>query len=102
MGVEKAEKEKRNESLRDFILDKAFVLVETSLKDRGFIVERGFNKLISPFIEMLEKRGWQVLGEHKAPDFVALVKGFYDNGGSRREEGVCQRKVDIFQQRNYK
>ena len=53
--------------------------MEKSLKDRGFIVKRGFNKLISPFIEMLEKRGWQLLGEHKAPGFVALVKEFYAN-----------------------
>ena len=49
------------------------------LKDRGFIVKRGFNKLISPFIEMLEKRGWKLLGEHKVPGFVALVKEFYAN-----------------------
>ena len=50
------------------------------LKDWVFIVERGFNKFISPFIEMIEKRGLQLLNEHKAhkaPDFVALVKGFY-------------------------
>ena len=53
--------------------------MEKSLKDKGFIVERGFNKLIPPFIEMLEKKGWQLLGEHKAPSFVALVKEFYAN-----------------------
>ena len=50
-----------------------------SFKDRGFIVERGFNKLISPFIELLEKRGWKLLGENKALGFVALVKEFYGN-----------------------
>ena len=49
------------------------------MKDRGFIVERGFNKLISPFVEMIEKRGWHLLSEHKAPGFVALVKEFYAN-----------------------
>ena len=42
--------------LRILISDKAFSLMEKSLKDRGFIVERGFKKLISPFSEMLEKR----------------------------------------------
>ena len=40
----------------------------------GFIVERGFKKLISHFSEMLENRGWQSLGEHKAPGCAALVK----------------------------
>ena len=80
-GAEEAETEQRNERVRDFISDKAFVLMEKSLKDKGFIIERGFmfNKLISPFIEMLEKRGWKLLGEHKEPGFVALVKGFYAN-----------------------
>ena len=61
------------------ILDKAAVLMEKSLKDRGFIVERGFKKLISHFFEMLEKRGWQSLGEHKEPGCAALVKEFFAN-----------------------
>ena len=39
--------------------------MEKSLKDRGFIVERGFKKMISHFSEMLKKRGWQSLGKHK-------------------------------------
>ena len=53
--------------------------MEKGLKDRGFIVERGFNELISPFIEMLERRGWKILGEHKSLGLVALVKEFYAN-----------------------
>ena len=48
--------------------------MEKILKDRGFIVERGFKKLISLFSKMLEKRGWQSLGEHKEPGCAALVK----------------------------
>ena len=40
-GAEEAEAELRNEKVRDFVLDKAFVLMEKGLKDRGFIVERG-------------------------------------------------------------
>ena len=77
--AEEAETEQRHERVRDFILEKAFVLMEKVLKDRGFIFERGFNKLISPLIEILEKRGWQLLGEHKSPGLVALVKEFYVN-----------------------
>ena len=50
------ETEQKNEKVRDFVSDKAFALWEKGLKERGFIVERGFNKLISPFTEMLEKR----------------------------------------------
>ena len=44
--------------VRSLILNKAAALMEKSLKDKGFIVERGFKKLIFPFAEMLEKRGW--------------------------------------------
>ena len=33
-------------------------LMENGLKDRGFIAERGFKKLISLFVEMIEKREW--------------------------------------------
>ena len=56
-GAEEAEVKQRNEKVRSLILDKATALMEKSLKDKGFIVERGLKKLISPFSEMLEKRG---------------------------------------------
>ena len=50
--------------------------MEGSLKDRGFISERGFKQVIPPFAEMLENRGWQSLGEHKEPGYAFLVKEF--------------------------
>ena len=59
--------------------EKAATLMEGSLKDRGFIAERGFKKVISPFTEMLEKRGWQSLNEHKEPSYASLVKEFFVN-----------------------
>ena len=46
------------EKARNFISKKAVALMERSLKNRGFIAERGFKKVPSPFAEMLEKRGW--------------------------------------------
>ena len=65
--------------------------MERSLKDRGFIVERGFKRLISPFVEMLEKRGWQSLGEHKEPGYVALVKEFFANLVEKEEKRLYVR-----------
>ena len=76
--------------------------MEKSLKDMGFIVEREFKKLISHFAEMLEKRGWQSLGEHKEPGCAALVKEFFANGGRGRKESVHQRAMDRLQQREDK
>ena len=55
-GAEEAETEQRNERVKILISDKASALMEKILKNRGFIFERGFNKLISPFSKMLEKR----------------------------------------------
>ena len=54
--TEETETKQRAEKARNFISDKAVALMEKSLKERGFIAERGFKKLISPFVEMLEKR----------------------------------------------
>ena len=73
MRTEETETEQRVEKVRNFISDKA-ALMEKSLKDRGFIAERGFKNLISHFVEMLEKREWQALGKHKEPRWAALVK----------------------------
>ena len=42
--------------MRNFISEKAVAIMEGSLKDRGFIAEKGFKKVISLFFEMLEKR----------------------------------------------
>ena len=64
--------------------------MEKSLKERGFITERGFKKLVSPFIEMLEKREWQALGKHKEPGCAAMVKEFFAN--MVEEEG---KKVNV-------
>ena len=49
-------KEKGAKKLRSLISEKAAALMEKNLKDRGFIVEKGFRKIISPFVEILEKR----------------------------------------------
>ena len=57
-GADEAEVEQGKDKARDFISGKAAALMERSLKDNGFIAERGFKRLISPFVEMLEKRGW--------------------------------------------
>ena len=67
------------ERAKNFISEKATALMEGSLKDRGFIDERGFKKVISPFAEMLEKRGWQSLGEHRELGYASLVKEFFAN-----------------------
>ena len=75
----------------NFISKKAIALMEGSLKDRGFIAERGFKKVISPFTEMLEKRGWQALSEHKEPGYASLVKELFANMVEREGKRVYVR-----------
>ena len=53
--------------------------MEGSLKNRGFIAERGFKNIISLFAEVLEMREWQLLAEHKESGYASLVKEFYSN-----------------------
>ena len=53
-----------------------------------FIGEKVFSKLISPFLETIEYRGWHLFCEHKAPGFVDVVKEFYSNTLDLREK-IC-------------
>ena len=55
--------------------------------------ERGFRKLISPFSEVIEKRGWGFFYEHKAPGFSALAREFYANMVGMKEDSVYVRGV---------
>ena len=49
------------------------------MQHKDFIGERGFSKLISPFLEIIENRVWHLFYEHKAAGFVDVVKEFYSN-----------------------
>ena len=42
--------------MSEFVSDSAFVLGKKNQKEKGFIVKREFNKLISPFIKVIEER----------------------------------------------
>ena len=56
-GADKTRAEHMKERARNFISKKAVALMEGSLKEKGFIAERGFKQVISHFAGMLEKRG---------------------------------------------
>ena len=52
---------------------------------KDFIGERGFNKLISPFREVIEKRGWSLLCEHKPYVFAIVVRECFVNLVGKKE-----------------
>ena len=74
---------------RNLISEKAAALMEESLRNRGFIAERGFKNIISPFSKVLEKREWQLLAEHKESGCASLVKILCKHGGKGGEKSVC-------------
>ena len=67
------------------------MVMKDTLQQKNFIGERGFNKPISPFREVIEKSGWNLFYEHKLAGFVALVLEFYANL-VRKKEKTCHVK----------
>ena len=61
-----------------------------------FIGKSGFSRLISPFQEIHEKRGWHLFCEHKAPRFVDVVKEFSLNMVGMKEKIVYLRGKWIY------
>ena len=61
------------------------------MKGKGFIGERGFDKAISPFKEIVKKRGWELLCSHREPVLAEVVKEFYANMVQPRGKSVFVR-----------
>ena len=81
------------EEEKDFISEEAKNLWNKVMWNKEFICERGFGKLIPPFFEVIEKRGWAFFCEHKAPEFSALPREFYANMVGMKEDSVFVRGV---------
>ena len=60
---------------------------------KGFIGERGFSQLISPFKELIEQRGWGKFCKHQKTGFATVVREFYSNLVGRKENSVFVRGV---------
>ena len=66
VNVEKGNKQEEDELLekeateeeKDFISQEAKEFWNNVMSDKEFVCERGFGKLISPFSEVMRKRGW--------------------------------------------
>ena len=89
----RVEQNKESEDEKAFILDEAYSFWRENLSNRGFIGEMGFGKLVLPFVETLEKRGWSLFCMHKPPGFAVVVKEFYANMVEMKEDSVYVRGV---------
>ena len=85
--------EEETESEKDFVFEEAKDIWNRLLADKGFVNERGFGKLISPFSEIIEKRGWECFCAHTSLGFPALAREFYANLVGMREDSVYVRGV---------
>ena len=69
-GADEAGEEQRKNRVENFISESAVALMQGSLKNRGFIMERGFKNIISPFAEWWRKENgslWQNTKNLDAP-----------------------------------
>ena len=60
-GKEKQQEEEEDE----FVSEEAFSIWKKHYAGKGFVGERGFSQLISPFKELIEQRGWGKFYKHK-------------------------------------
>ena len=70
---------------RVFLSNKGVEAFKKSLTKKGFVEERGFRELVTPFKEEVERRGWGVVCKPLEPGTRALVKEFYGNLGERKK-----------------
>ena len=59
---------------RAFYSNKGAKAFQKHLAKEGFIEERGFKLLVSPFKEEIERWGWEKLSQHREPRLRALIK----------------------------
>ena len=87
-------KEKQQEGEEDdFISEEAFSIWKKYYTGKGFVGERVFSKPISPFMELIEQRGWGNFCKHQKSGYAAVVREFYSNLVGRKDNSVYVRGV---------
>ena len=80
----KGKERQQEEEEDDFVSEEAFSNWKKNYAGKGFVGERGFSQLISPFKELIEQRGWEKFCKHQRPGYAAVVREFYSNLVGRR------------------
>ena len=81
----------REEEIEDFVSDEAYSNWKKHYANKGFVAERRFKNPITPFKEMIEKRGWKALCTHQRSGYAAVVREFYSNLVGRKDNTVFVR-----------
>ena len=81
------------EEVEDFVSDEAYSNWRKHYANKGFVAERRFKNPITPFKELIEKRGWETLCAHRRSGYAAVVREFYSNMVGRKDNTVYVRGV---------
>ena len=81
------------EEVDDFVSEEAHSNMWKYYAHKGFVAERRFKTPITPFKELIEKRGWETLCAHRRAGYVAVVREFYANLVGRKDNTVYVRGV---------
>ena len=81
------------EEVDDFVSEEAHSNMRKHYANKGFVAERRFKTPITPFKEMIEKRGWGTLCAHRRAGYAAVVREFYSNLVGRKDNTVYVRGV---------
>ena len=85
-GKENQQEEEEEED--EFVLDEAY-----SLCRKGVYRGKRIRRLITPFKELIEQRGWGKFCKHQRSGYAAVVREFYSNLVGRKENSVFVRGV---------
>ena len=81
------------EDIEDFVSEEAYSNWKKHYANKGFVAERRFKSPITPFKEMIEKRGWKTLCTHQRSGYAVVVREFYSNLVGRKDNTVFVRGV---------
>ena len=89
----KGKKKVTEEEIEDFVSEEAYSNWRKHYASKGFVAERRFKNPITPFKEIIEKRGWETLCAHRRSGYAAVVREFYSNMVGRKDNTVYVRGV---------
>ena len=94
-GNRREGKKKRRQEEKEykFVSDEAYSIWKKHYAGKGFVGERGFSQLISPFKELIKQRGWGKFCKHYKTGYAAIVREFYSNLVGRKDNSVFVRGV---------
>ena len=91
--TKKGKEKVTEEEVEDFVSEEAHSNMRKHYANKGFVAERRFKNPITPFKEMIEKRGWETLCAHRRAGYAVVVREFYSNLVGRKDNTVYVRGV---------